>query len=74
MGNTGEMITQLLAQINESKLLYILQISLTVCYEGLKSRVWAIPYPLPTINAFKLLEEFVFFYSKRFYSIIMEKC
>ena len=56
-GDTGETIAQLLAQTNEPKLLYILQTPLKICSERLKSRVWDIPYPSLTTNAFKLLEE-----------------
>lgn len=56
LGDTGETIASILKEKDELKFIIILKTPLEICLERLKSRVWDIPYPAPSKQAFKLTE------------------
>jgi len=56
LGDTGETIANILKESSELKFILILKTPLEICLERLNKRVWDIPYPATTKQAFKLAE------------------
>jgi adenylate kinase family enzyme len=54
LGDTGETIANILKESSELKFILILKTPLEICLDRLNTRIWDIPYPAPTKQAFKL--------------------
>lgn len=57
LGDTGEALANILKNNKELKFIIVLKTPIEICLERLKKRVWDIPYPAPSTQAFVLAEE-----------------